>query len=85
MFGWFYEKKQALLKKIAEKGQGIVEYALILAAVAIIAIYVLSGDGGLTKAVDQAYTNAASKIGEATTANPADDSSGGGGGGGGGG
>ncbi len=70
MFGWFYEKKQALLEKIEEKGQGIVEYALILAAVAIIAIYVLGKNGGLTGAVNTAYTNAASKISEATTANP---------------
>ena len=67
MFRWFYEKKQALLEKIEEKGQGIVEYALILAAVAIIAIYVLSGSGGLTKAVSDAYSNAGSKINKATT------------------
>lgn len=85
MFGWFYEKKQALLKKIAEKGQGIVEYALILAAVAIIAIYVLGSEGGLTSAVNTAYSGAADKINSATNMDPADNSGSGGGGGGGGG
>ena len=67
MFKWLREKKQALQEKIAEKGQGIVEYALILAAVAIIAIYVLGSNGGLTGAVDKAYTNAAGKLNDATS------------------
>lgn len=70
MFRWFYEKKQALQEKIEEKGQGIVEYALILAAVAIIAIYVLSSDGGLTGAVSEAYSGAAQKINSATNVDP---------------
>lgn len=70
MFRWFYEKKQALQEKIEEKGQGIVEYALILAAVAIIAIFVLGSNGGLTGAVNSAYSGATDKITAATNANP---------------
>ena len=66
MFKWFYQMKKALQEKISEKGQGMVEYALVLAAVAIIAALVLSDSGGLTDSVNGAYTKAASSITAAT-------------------
>lgn len=55
-----------LLQKIksSEKGQGMVEYALIIAFVAAIAIFVLSNDG-LGGAVGSAFENASNKIDEA--------------------
>lgn len=52
-----------------KKGQGMVEYALVLAAVAVIALYVLMGtdnnNSGLKTAVSDAFSNAASKITDA--------------------
>lgn len=67
MFKWFNEMKKALQEKLSEKGQGMVEYALVLAAVALIAAFVLgNGEGGLTKSVDGAYDKAASSINSAT-------------------
>ena len=52
------------LKK-SEKGQGMVEYALIIAFVAAIAIYVLNS--GLRGGVDQAFKNASDMVTSATT------------------
>ena len=49
--------------KSSEKGQGMVEYALIIAFVAAIAIFALNG--GLKSAVSSAFTNAASQINSA--------------------
>ena len=63
MLKWFYQMKKALQEKISEKGQGMVEYALVLAAVAIIAAFVLSDTGGLKDA-----TNATNQINSATGA-----------------
>ena len=71
MFKWIYkwsdkirEKVTTLSDKMSEKGQGIVEYAMIIAAVAIIAALVLFGTGNnsLQSAVQGAFTNASSKI-----------------------
>lgn len=36
---------QKILKSLTQKGQGVVEYALILGFVAIIAVYLISGSG----------------------------------------
>ena len=60
---------QSLIQKIksSEKGQGMVEYALIIAFVAAIAIFVLSNDG-LGGAVSNAFENASSKVDEANEA-----------------
>ncbi len=57
---------KTLIQKIksSEKGQGMVEYALIIAFVAAIAIFAL-GDGGLGGAVSGAFENASTMIDEA--------------------
>ena len=59
---------QKLMDKIksSEKGQGMVEYALIIAFVAAIAIFALNG--GLKTAVSSAFSNAASQVNCAVTA-----------------
>ena len=53
--------------KASEKGQGMVEYALIIAFVAAIAIFALS-DSGLGGAVSNAFENASTKVDEANEA-----------------
>ncbi len=40
-----FQKIQKLIQKIKEKGQGVVEYALILGFVAVIAVYLVSQSG----------------------------------------
>jgi pilus assembly protein Flp/PilA len=54
---------KSLVQKIksSEKGQGMVEYALIIAFVAAIAIFVLSNDG-LGGAIGSAFGNASTMI-----------------------
>ena len=65
------EKVGALSDKLSEKGQGLTEYAIILAAVAIIAVVALytgsGNNGGLKNAVETAFGNATSAINEANT------------------
>ena len=46
--------------KVSEKGQGMVEYALIIAFVAAIAIFALNG--GLKNAVSSAFDRASEQI-----------------------
>lgn len=64
------DKVAALSAKLNEKGQGITEYAIILAAVALIAVAALWGGSdngtGLKGAIDDAFGNAKTAI---TTAN----------------
>ena len=55
----FIRKMMKKLKS-TEKGQGMVEYALIIAFVAAIAIFALNG--GLGNAVRDAFTNASNMV-----------------------
>lgn len=61
----YINKLIAKLKK-SEKGQGMVEYALIIAFVAAIAIFVLNGRLGT--AINSAFDTASAKVTSATTA-----------------
>lgn len=69
----FQKWTSALREKLNEKGQGMVEYALILAAVAIIAVVAIWGtagnggtrSGGLQEAVTNAFSKAATEINKA--------------------
>ena len=58
---------QKLMDKLksSEKGQGMVEYALIIAFVAAIAIFALNG--GLKDAVTSAFSQAADEVKAATS------------------
>ncbi len=62
-------KVAELSKKLGEKGQGMVEYAMIIAAVAIIAVIVLwnNGTNSLSAAVKNAFGVAATNINNAAT------------------
>ena len=60
----YIQKLMDKLKK-SEKGQGMVEYALIIAFVAAIAIYVLNN--GLGNAVKDSFQNASNMISSANT------------------
>lgn len=74
---------QKIQKFFSEKGQGTVEYALLLAVVAAIAYYLTLADDGVTA---QAKTSVENMKTQATAANdlyPTDDAGAGGGGGGG--
>ncbi len=69
MYKWMKELKEKLQKGLSEKGQGMVEYGIVLAVVATIAGVVLwagSSEGekeqSLKGSVANAYTNAANKI-----------------------
>ena len=61
----YINKLIAKLKK-SEKGQGMVEYALIIAFVAAIAIFVLNGRLG--SAINSAFDQASNAVTSATTA-----------------
>lgn len=57
-----------------QTGQGIVEYALILAFVVAIAAVALSSDGGLAKAIKDRFADTKDHIAPSTTTNtPATD------------
>lgn len=60
---------KGLVQKIksSEKGQGMVEYALIIAFVAAIAIFVFSNDG-LGTVIGGAFSNASEMVENAGTA-----------------
>lgn len=67
MLNWIYKKMKSFREKISEKGQGMVEYALILAGVAIIAAVVIAKNGGLNEAITDAFSNAKTKIDDVKT------------------
>lgn len=66
MFTFVEELKAKLQEKLSEKGQGMTEYAIILAVVAVVAVAVFMGDGGkggtLGNAITGAYDQAGSAI-----------------------
>ena len=68
MFKWIYELQKKLQEKISEKGQGMTEYAIILAVVAVVAIAVFYGTGGdgsngrLANTISNAYGKANNQI-----------------------
>lgn len=47
---------------MSQKAQGIVEYALILAFVVAIAIFITSGDNSLSNAVKGVFTKTANQV-----------------------
>ena len=51
-----------LSAKLSSKGQGIVEYALILAFVVAIAVVALSGDSGIGQAIKDLFSNTGNEI-----------------------
>lgn len=53
---------QWIEKKWSEKGQGIVEYALILAFVVAIAVVALKSDTGIGQKIQTLFTNTGTKI-----------------------
>lgn len=53
---------QRIQKAWSQKGQGIVEYALILAFVVAIAAVALSNDTGIGQAIQQLFTDTGNKI-----------------------
>ena len=53
---------QRIEKIWSEKGQGIVEYALILAFVVAIAIVALKSDSGIGKSIQNLFTNTGAQI-----------------------
>lgn len=69
----FFNLLNFFKEKLGEKGQGMVEYALILAAVAIIAVVAIWGTGktdsstDLKTAVTNAFTKDASAVEDAQT------------------
>lgn len=67
MFKWIYELQKKLQEKISEKGQGMTEYAIILAVVAVVAVAVFYGGGssngaGLSGTIGNAYQKANNAI-----------------------
>ncbi|WP_173443090.1 Flp family type IVb pilin [Selenomonas ruminantium] len=56
---------QRIEKIWSEKGQGIVEYALILAFVVAIAIVALKSDSGIGKSIQNLFSNTGTQIEDA--------------------
>ena len=59
MFTILYHLKNRYL---SQKAQGIVEYALILAFVVAIAIFITSGNGNLQDAIQGVFSDTASQV-----------------------
>lgn len=59
MFTILYHLKNRYL---SQKAQGIVEYALILAFVVAIAIFITSGNGNLKDAIQGVFSDTASQV-----------------------
>ena len=51
-----------MLRSLAEKGQGMVEYALIIAFVVAVAAYFVSGTNPLGSAVNNSFNSAQQQI-----------------------
>lgn len=66
MFKWIYDLKAKIQEKLSEKGQGMTEYAIILAVVAVVAVAVFMGKNGqggtLGNAINGAYSRAGNAI-----------------------
>ena len=67
MFKYIYSFVDKIKSRLSQKGQGMVEYALILALVAGIAAVALNGN--LRDAVTGAFSSATSAINNANTTN----------------
>jgi Flp pilus assembly pilin Flp len=61
LFKFIEELKAKLQEKISEKGQGMTEYAIILAVVAVVAVAVFMGSNGKGGALGNAIGGAYSK------------------------
>ena len=65
LFKWINELKAKLQEKLSEKGQGMTEYAIILAVVAVVAVAVFMGKDGSGGTLGNAINGAYSKAGTA--------------------
>lgn len=65
MFKFIQKITDAIKAKLSQKGQGMVEYALIIAVVAVIAVLVLNTN--LREAITNAFDSAGNQIEETTT------------------
>lgn len=81
MFKYIYGFLDKVKSKLSEKGQGMVEYALIIAFVAAIAAVALNSDNALGAKIKTAFTNAGTQIDQAGTGSTTGSTGGGGGGG----
>lgn len=59
MFTILYHLKN---RYMSQKAQGIVEYALILAFVVAIAIFITTGDNSLSKSIQGVFSDTASQV-----------------------
>ena len=55
--------------RLGEKGQGVVEYALILAFVVALVVFALGDNTAIGQSIRNLFTNTAAKITAATPAN----------------
>ena len=62
------EKIRDKISKLNEKGQGMVEYAIVVAVIAAIAFTVFSNNNaGLDKTLSNAFSNADTQVNKATS------------------
>lgn len=67
MFKYIYAFIDKIKSKISQKGQGMIEYALIIAFVAAIAALALNSDNGLGEKIQAAFGTAGDQIDEQVT------------------
>lgn len=65
MFKMFKYQLEYMWARLGEKGQGVVEYALILAAVVAIAAVALSNTSPIGEAIDNLFNSTAGEINNA--------------------